>query len=231
MSEVPTVQRGTVKINAGQALILICAINMVYFYTGFSYPSILIMLLFIIGLVLFFAVHSISIVHVGWRDAMVERLGTGVWRLFYSLVSLAGLLLLIWGYGIARSDPVILYTPPAWLLYVNFILMLFVFPLALSQFFPGRIKAAVKHPVFASVKIWAFAHLLTNGGVADILLFGCFLVWAVAGRVSMKYRRQRPVPGFPESPANDLIAVVLGLLLYLLFIMVLHNWLIGVALV
>ena len=186
------------------------------------------MSLFIAGLLLFFAVHSISIVNAGWRDAIAERLGTTTWRTLYSLASLAGLVLLIWGYGIARSDPVILYTPPAWLLHVNFLLMLFVFPLFMASLFPGRIKAAVKHPVFASVKIWAFAHLLTNGALADVLLFGCFLAWAVAGRISMKHRKARPVPGFPPGPANDLIAVVVGLLLYLAFIMTLHDWLIGV---
>ena len=186
------------------------------------------MLLFIIGLILFFAVHSISIVNVGWRDAMAARLGTAAWRGLYSLASLAGLVLLIQGYGIARGDPVILYAPPAWLLYVNFLLMLFVFPLFMASFLPGQIKTTVKHPVFASVKIWAFAHLLTNGALADVLLFGCFLAWAVAGRISMKHRRNRPVPGFPESPVNDLLAVVGGLLLYLLFIMVLHGWLTGV---
>ena len=186
------------------------------------------MLLFITGLILFFVVHSISIVNVGWRDAMAERLGTGAWRGLYSLASLAGLVLLIQGYGSARGDPVILYAPPAWLLYVNFLLMLFVFPLFMASLLPGRIKTAVKHPVFASVKIWAFAHLLTNGALADVLLFGCFLAWAVAGRISMKHRRERPVPGFPESSVNDLLAVVGGLLLYLLFIMVLHGWLTGV---
>ena len=186
------------------------------------------MLLFITGLILFFAVHSISIVNVGWRDAMAERLGTGTWKILYSLASLAGLVLLIQGYGLARGDPVILYAPPAWLLYVNFLLMLFVFPLFMAGFLPGRIKTAVKHPVLASVKIWAFAHLLTNGALADVLLFGCFLAWAVAGRISMKHRRNRPVPGFPESSVNDLLAVVGGLLLYLLFIMVLHDWLTGV---
>ena len=186
------------------------------------------MLLFIAGLILFFAVHSISIVNEGWRNALAERLGMRTWRALYSLASLAGLVLLILGYGIARGDPVILYVPPVWLLYANFLLMLFVFPLFMASFLPGRIKTAVKHPVFASVKIWAFAHLLTNGALADVLLFGCFLAWAVAGRISMKQRRNRPVPGFPESPVNDLLAVVGGLLLYLLFIMVLHDWLTGV---
>ena len=158
------------------------------------------MLQFIAGLILFFAVHSISIVNEGWRNAMAGRLGTGTWKTFYSLASLAGLVLIFWGYGIAGGDPVILYVPPVWLLYVNFLLMLFVFPLFLAGFLPGQIKTAVKHPVFASVKIWAFAHLLTNGALADVLLFGCFLAWAVAGRISMKQRRGSPCARSSAKP-------------------------------
>ena len=188
------------------------------------------MLLFIIGLILFFAIHSISIINDDWRDNMVQRLGPGSWRILHGLVSLAGLVLLVLGYGIARNDPVILYTPPDWLRHVNFLLMLFVFPLLAAVYLPGRIKTALKYPAFAAVKIWAFAHLLVNGALADVLLFGCFLTWAVAGRISMKHRRQRPLPEFPQGPANDLIAVVIGLGIYLLFLLLLHSLLIGIAL-
>ena len=189
------------------------------------------MLLLIIGLVLFFSIHSISIINAAWRDGIAQRLGVGPWRVLYSLMSLAGLVLLIWGYGIARSDPVILYTAPDWLRHVNYLLMLFVFPLFMATYLPGRIKTTVKHPTFAGIKIWAFAHLLVNGTVADVLLFGCFLAWAVAGRISMKYRSQRPLPGFPATAKNDLIAVVVGLGIYLLFLLFLHRSLIGVALI
>ena len=188
------------------------------------------MLLFIAGLVLFFAVHSISIVNDSWRDDMAQRLGERPWRVLHGLASLAGLVLLIWGYGIARNGSAVLYTTPAWLRDVNYLLMLFVFPLLLAVFLPGRIKTAVKYPAFTAVKIWAFAHLLVNGALADVLLFSSFLAWAVAGRISMKYRRQRPVPGFPETAANDLIAVATGLGIYLLFLFYLHSRLIGVPL-
>lgn len=188
------------------------------------------MLLFIVGLILFFAVHSISIVNDSWRDAMAQRLGERPWRVLHGLASLAGLVLLIWGYGIARNGSAVLYTAPDRLRDVNYLLMLFVFPLLLAVFLPGRIKTAVKYPAFAAVKIWAFAHLLVNGAVADVLLFGSFLAWAVAGRISMKYRRQRPVPGFPETAANDLIAVAAGLGIYALFLFYLHSRLIGVPL-
>lgn len=188
------------------------------------------MLLFIVGLILFFAVHSISIVNDSWRDDIARRLGERPWRVLHGLASLAGLVLLIWGYGIARNGSAVLYTAPDRLRDVNYLLMLFVFPLLLAVFLPGRIKTAVKYPAFAAVKIWAFAHLLVNGALADVLLFGSFLTWAVAGRISMKYRRQRPVPGFPETAANDLIAVAAGLGIYLLFLFYLHSRLIGVPL-
>ena len=189
------------------------------------------MLLFIFGLILFFAVHSISIINDSWRDAMAQRLGERPWRVLHGLASLAGLVLLVWGYGIARNGSAVLYTAPDWLRDVNFLLMLFVFPLLLAVFLPGRIKTAVIYPAFAAVKIWAFAHLLVNGAFADVLLFGCFLIWAVAGRLSMKHRRQRPVPGFPETAANDLIAVAAGLGIYALFLLFLHSRLIGVPLI
>ena len=115
-------------------------------------------------------------------------------------MSLGGLVLLIWGYGMARSNPVILYTTPPWLHYVNFLLMLSVFPLFIATYIPGKIKSTVKHPTFTAIKIWAFAHLLVNGSHADVLLFGCFLAWAVAGRISMKHRKQRPAMGLPAAP-------------------------------
>ena len=104
------------------------------------------MLWFIAGLILFFAVHSISIVNDSWRDGMAQRLGERPWRVLHGLASLAGLVLLIWGYGIARNGSAVLYTAPLWLREVNYLLMLFVFPLLLAVFLPGRIKTAVKYP-------------------------------------------------------------------------------------
>src|SRR5690606_12717160 len=128
-----------------------------------------------------------------------------------------------------RMDPVVLYTPPAFLRSVTGILMLGVFPLALSAYFPGRIKAKVKHPLLAATKLWAFAHLLSNGTLADVLLFGSFLVWAAADRVSMKHRVQRPLPGAPERRVNDVIAVVAGLAIYALFVFWAHRALFDVS--
>jgi uncharacterized membrane protein len=103
-----------------------------------------------------------------------------------------------------------------------------VFPLFLAAYFRGRIQAATRHPMLAAVKLWAAAHLLANGTLADVLLFGAFLAWAVADRLSMKRRTARPIPGAPPSKANDLIAVVGGLVIYAAFVLGLHAWLIGV---
>lgn len=180
------------------------------------------------GLILFLGMHSISIVSEPRRDRLAARLGEMPWKGLYAAVSLLGLVLIVNGYGDARYDPVVLYTPPAWLRHVSFLLLLPVFPLLIAAYFPGRIKSAVKHPMVLAVKFWAFAHLLANGNLADVLLFGGFLAWAVAERLSMKHRRQRPIPGMPESSRNDLIAVIGGLAVYAVFAVWLHPVLIGV---
>ena len=185
----------------------------------------------VLGLVLFLGVHSISIVAPAWRDARCAAMGEGAWKGLYSIVSIAGFALLIYGYGLAREQPVVLYTPPPALRHVAMLLMLPVFPLLIAAYLPGRLKAAAKHPMLLAVKLWALAHLLVNGNLADVLLFGFFLLWAAADRVSMKRRVQRPLPGPPPSAANDVIAIVAGLASYALFVFWAHGWLIGVALV
>jgi uncharacterized membrane protein len=162
---------------------------------------------------------------------MVARLGEWQWKGLYALVSVAGFALIVWGYGLARHDPVILYTPPAWLHTMAMVLLVPVFPLLLAAYLPGRIQTAVRHPMLAATKLWAVAHLLANGTLADALLFGAFLAWAVLDRISMKRRTQRPVPGIPPSRVNDLVAVVGGLALHAAFVLWLHGWLIGVPLI
>lgn len=184
----------------------------------------------IAGLVIFFAVHSVSIFNESWRDRMVAQLGERTWQGLYSLLAIAGFVLMVRGYGIARLDPVVLYSPPLWLRHVAMLVLVPVFPLLLATYLPGRIQAAARHPMLIATKLWAFAHLLANGMLADVLLFGGFLAWAVADRISMKRRIQRPVPGIPPSKLNDIAAVLLGLVLYVVFVFWLHGWLIGVSL-
>jgi uncharacterized membrane protein len=187
------------------------------------------MMYLVLGLLLFLGMHSVSIIAPGWRDQTVLRIGAGPWRGLYSLLSIAGFVLLIWGYGVARQHPVVLYSPPLWARYVTAVLMLPVFPLLLATYLPGRIKVALKHPMLAAVKFWALAHLVSNGTLADVLLFGGFLAWAIADRISYKRRAQRPLHTAPPSKLNDLIAVVAGLGIYVIFVFWLHLRWIGVA--
>jgi uncharacterized membrane protein len=187
------------------------------------------MLKLVAGLVIFLGVHSIRIFAPEWRERMIARIGAGPWKVIYSLASLAGFLLIVGGYAAARLEPVLLYNPPYWMRHVVALLMLPVFPLLLAAYLPGRIKAAVKHPMLTATKAWALSHLLVNGMLADVLLFGGFLAWAVLDRISVGKRPQVAVRGAPVSIRNDVIAVVGGLLLYAVFVMWAHVRLFGVA--
>ncbi len=189
------------------------------------------MLLLIIGLVLFLGAHSVSIINAPWRDRTVARIGLVPWQGAFGILALTGLVLLVIGYGMARDslDPVVLYDPPTWTRHLNLLLMLPVFPLLLAAYMPGRIQRTVKHPMLLAVKIWALGHLLANGTLPDVLLFGGFLAWAVADRISLKRRTPIPVHGAPAGAKNDLIAVGAGLALYVAFLLFLHRWLFGVA--
>jgi uncharacterized membrane protein len=188
------------------------------------------MSLLIIGLVVFLGVHSLAVVSPGLRDRAIGGMGEMAWKGLYSLVSLAGFVLICYGFSLARETPVILYSPPAWLRHVALLVMLPVFPLLIAAYLPGRIKTAAKHPMLAAVKFWALAHLLANGSLADVLLFGGFLAWAVMERISLKRRPVRAAPrAAPPGPWNDVIAVVLGLGIYAMLIMWAHVRLFGVS--
>lgn len=186
----------------------------------------------IIGLVLFLGVHSVSIVSPQGRHALAGRMGESGYKGAYTLVSFVGLALIVWGYGLARQAPVLLYTPPAGLRHLALLLMLPVFVLLFAAYLPGRIQRVAKHPMLLAVKCWALAHLLANGALADVLLFGGFLVWAVADRISVKRRaaagQLRSLPALPGGRANDAIALVGGLAVYLVFVFWAHAWLFGV---
>ena len=186
--------------------------------------------LLIAGLVLFLGVHSVAIVSPSFRARTIQRVGEGAWKGLYALISLVGFVLICYGFGLARQAPVVLYSPPTWLRHITLLIMLPVFPLVLAAYLPGRIKAAAKHPMLAAVKFWAFAHLLANGSLADVLLFGGFLAWAVVDRISVK-RRSTPqvLRTAPPGPWNDAVAVVLGLAIYALLIGWAHVRLFGVS--
>ena len=186
----------------------------------------------VLGLLIFLGVHSVSIVAPGWRSATLARVGERPWKGLYSVGAGIGLALLIVGYGMARRDPVVLYTPPAALRHLALLVMLPVFPLLFAAYLPGRIRAAAKHPMLLAIKLWAAAHLLANGTLADVLLFGAFLAWAVADRISVKRRpalEAHEVPAAPPGPANDAIAIVGGLVVYAVLVFWAHRWIIGVS--
>ncbi len=188
------------------------------------------MLTLVLGLVLFLGIHSIAIVASAWRDSMAAKLGEWPWKILYSIVAIAGFVLIIQGYAAARAEPVWLWVPPTWTRHLAALLMLPVFPMLLAAYLPGKIKATLKHPMLVATKTWAVAHLLANGTLADVVLFGGLLAWAVADRISLKRRPARALPFVPKSSAlNDVIAVVGGLALYAAFVMHLHQRWFGVA--
>ncbi|MBT8080390.1 MAG: NnrU family protein [Gammaproteobacteria bacterium] len=184
----------------------------------------------IAGLVTFFAPHSVSIFAVDWRDRMAATYGAG-WKAAYAIVSLIGLVLVARGYAELRNTPTVLYVTPYWMRHVSAVLLLPVFVLFLASIFPGRIQTATKNPLLVATKLWALAHLLVNGTLADVLLFGSFLVWAVLDRISLKRRTPRAVPGAPASAANDVIVVVAGLALYAVTVVWAHAALFGVPVI
>jgi uncharacterized membrane protein len=186
----------------------------------------------LLGLVLFLGVHSVSIATPEWRSAAIARLGEGPWKGLYSVAAGIGLALLIVGYGMARHEPVVLYTPPAGMRHLALLLMLPVFPLLFAAYLPGRLSRLAKHPMLLATKLWATAHLLANGTVADVLLFGGFLAWAVVDRISVKRRppdQAHAVPGAAARPVNDWIAIAGGLAVYALTVLWAHRLLFGAS--
>ena len=189
------------------------------------------MALLVLGLVLFIGTHSIYILAPGVRAAAVGRIGYNGWRGLYSLVSLAGLVLVGFGIGAARLEPVSVWEPPFWTAHLSMTVMAVAFPILLSAFLPGRISAALKHPMLMAVKVWAVAHLLANGTLSDMLLFGSFFVWALAARLTLLARPMtEPRPAAPVRGRNDMLALIIGLAIYAAFLFDLHGRLIGIPL-
>ena len=182
----------------------------------------------LLGIVLFIGMHSISVVALPLRNSLAGKSELG-WKALYSIVSLIGIVMITRGYSEMRSAATLLYVSPGWLRHVSVLLLMPTFVLFLAPYFPGRIKNTLKQPQLIAVMIWAVAHLLVNGTLGDVLLFGSFLVWAVADRQSMNSRETRPVPAAPASPYNDLIVVVIGLAVYVAFVFWLHELAFGIS--
>ena len=180
----------------------------------------------VLGLLLFLGVHSVRIVAPGWRDAQIARFGPHVWKGLYALVSLVGFVLLVWGYGQARRAPVVLWTWPVDLRHLTALLVLIAFVLlTASQVGGNAIQAKLQHPMLLGTKLWAFAHLLVNNTLADVLLFGGFLLWAV---LCFRSARRRGPVQVVVKPGRTAIAVVVGVLLWAAFAFWAHQAWIGV---
>ena len=184
----------------------------------------------ILGLAVFLAAH-VFVSFRGPRANAIERLGLHAYRGMFALVSLVGLVLIIWGYAQYRTHELIhIWSPPAFMRHITVGLMLFSVIFIVAAFIPSHIKTRLKHPMLASVKAWALAHLLSNGDLGSIVLFGTFLAWGVYARIAAK-RRGDLGAGTKPAPhgwTNDIIVVVIGTAMYLALGFWFHPYVIGV---
>lgn len=189
------------------------------------------MTILILGLVIFLGVHSVRIVADGWRNTVRARIGENGWKGAYSLLSLLGFVLICYGYGVARQQPLVLWaTPPMWTRHLAALLTLPAFVLLAASQVPGTIiKAKLRHPMLLGVKLWATAHLIANNTAADVLLFGSFLVWAAIDFRAARQRDRAQQTGYPAGRSGPtLVAVAAGLVAWAVFAFWAHNVLIGV---
>lgn len=184
----------------------------------------------VIGLVLFLGVHSVRIVADDQRTRWQQRWSANTYKGIYSAVSLAGLFLIVWGFGLARETPVVLWSPPTGMRHLAALLTLIAFILLTAAYVPrNHIKARLHHPMVLGVKVWALAHLLSNGNVAHIVLFGSFLVWSVVCFSASRRRDRAQAVAYAAGTTNaTLTTVVLGVVAWGVFAMVLHGLLMGV---
>jgi uncharacterized membrane protein len=186
------------------------------------------MAILIVGLIVFFAGHAFAMAR-GNRALLIERLGAGPYRGLYSLVSLVGLILIVWGFGSYRAAGYVpIWDPPRWTRDVAFVLMIPAMILLVAAYLPGEIKRRVQHPMLAAVKIWALAHLLANGDLGSMLVFIAFLAYSVVDRIALK-RRGVTVTIPPGWSRNDTIAVIAGIAAFGIIVWFLHPLIIGVS--
>jgi uncharacterized membrane protein len=188
------------------------------------------MALLILGLILFLGVHSTRIVADGWRTATIARIGPLRWKGLYAVVSLVGFVVLVWGFRQARHESLMLWVSPNWMRHVTALLMMVSFVLLAAAYVPRNwFKARLHHPMVLGVKVWAFGHLLANGVVADVVLFGAFLVWAVLSFSAARRRDRAAGTVYPPGNAvGTALTVALGLVGWSVFAWLLHGPLIGV---
>lgn len=188
------------------------------------------MVYLVLGLVIFLGVHSVRMVADGWRTRTRASLGEGAYKGIYSLASVLGFVLIVWGFGVARQQPVQLWSPPVAMRHVAALLTLVSFVLLAAAYVPGNgIKARVHHPMVLGVKVWALAHLLANGTLAHGVLFGSFLAWAVWNFIAARKRDRAAGVQYPPGRAGaTALTVLAGAVAWAVFALLLHGWLIGV---
>jgi len=184
----------------------------------------------ILGLVLFLGVHSTRIVADGWRTAMIGRMGEMPWKAGYAVLSIVGFVLIVWGFGLARQQPVQLWMPPRGMRHLAALLTLIAFVLLAATYVPrNAIKARLHHPMVLAVKVWALAHLLAAGNLAHVVLFGAFLVWAALSFRAARARDRAAGTVYPAGTAAGTgMTVVVGVAGWALFAFWAHGALIGV---
>jgi uncharacterized membrane protein len=192
------------------------------------------MMVLIVGLILFLGIHLLP-TSPELRDGLKERIGAVPYRVIFSLLSIAGLIIIILGYHRLQLHPgknPVLWQPPIWSRHIAIALMLPAMILLVAAVIPSRIRTAARHPMLAAIKIWAFAHLIANGDLGALLLFGSFLAFAVYDRISIKRRGAAASHGaalMPPGPMNDVVVIGLGIALYAVLLFGGHQWLIGVS--
>ena len=190
------------------------------------------LLVLILGLILFLGVHTLTTQR-KLRAQLIAATGEGVYKIGYTLASFIGLALIIWGFAVYRATGWInVWNPPTALKHITVALMLPAVILVVASYIRGRIYTTLKHPMLTGVKLWAAAHLLANGDLGSIVLFGSFLAWAVFDRISLKSRTDAGAPPIPVGgPGNDLIAIAVGIVAYLALAFAFHPVVIGVPVV
>ena len=188
------------------------------------------MALFLFGLFIFLASHSCRIFAESWRNQIIDQIGEVKWKGLYTIISLIGLIIMVVGYGQARQDTLVLWQPNAFLIYIALVLNLIAFIfLAGSSPSNNAIRLKLKHPMILGVKVWALAHLLSNGTLVDLILFGSFLIWAV---LDFRSSRKRPIHISEQAQVSTkatVITIASGVILWVIFIFGLHQYLIGVS--
>ncbi len=186
----------------------------------------------ILGLVLLLGVHVLTTQR-DLRARLIAQAGEGGYKIGYALASLVGLALIVWGFAHYRATGMWeVWTPPRVLKHITVALMLPAVILVVASYIRGRIYTALKHPMLSGIKLWAAAHLLANGDLGGIILFGSFLGWAVFDRISLKRRTDAGAPPIPVGGlSNDLIAVAVGIVAYLALVFAFHPVVIGVPVV